>query len=114
MDLMKGLKALADETRLKILAMVSEKNLCAKAIAKRLELSEPSVSQHFKKLKEAGLVTGEKCGYYVHYQLRRKNLNRLLEKLKNFSEHVEIPRDCSDREKNHQASCCGEKGDSAS
>jgi ArsR family transcriptional regulator len=114
MDLIKGLKALADETRLKILAMVSEENLCAKAIARRLEVSEPSVSQHFKKLREAGLVTGEKCGYYVHYQLRKANIDKLAEELKNFSEHVEIPRDCSDREKNHQAGWRGEKGGSAS
>ena len=52
----KDFKAIGDETRLKILILLSTKNICAKGIAKHLEISEAAVSQHIKVLKEANLI----------------------------------------------------------
>ncbi|WP_294129312.1 helix-turn-helix transcriptional regulator [uncultured Clostridium sp.] len=76
----KVFKAIGDETRLKILILLSSKNVCAKGIAKHLEISEAAVSQHIKTLKEANLVIAYKEGYYVMYELNKD----VLENAKKF------------------------------
>ena len=76
----KVFKAIGDETRLKILILLSSKNVCAKGIAKHLEISEAAVSQHIKTLKEANLVMAYKDGYYVMYELNKD----VLENAKKF------------------------------
>ena len=76
----KVFKAIGDETRLKILILLSSKNVCAKGIAKHLEISEAAVSQHIKTLKEANLVIAYKDGYYVMYELNKD----VLENAKKF------------------------------
>ena len=66
-DLVKVFKALSDETRLKILLIISKRTICQKGISKHLGISESAVSQHIKVLKESGIVTGIKQGYSVIY-----------------------------------------------
>lgn len=69
-QIVKVFKALGDETRLKILIIVSKRNICAKGIAKHLNISEAAVSQHIKTLKDANIIVGEKTGYYINYKLQ--------------------------------------------
>lgn len=71
------LKAVADDTRLKILNRLLRHSDCVGALARRLALSEAAVSQHLKVLREAGLVTGEKRGYFMHYEVNRAQLHAL-------------------------------------
>lgn len=66
-DLVKVFKALSDETRLKILLIISKRTICQKGISRHLGISESAVSQHIKVLKESGVVTGIKQGYSVIY-----------------------------------------------
>lgn len=73
------LKALADDTRLKIFNILARQNLCAKGIASELNLSEAAVSQHIKVLKECGLIQGRKQGYFKHYQINKDTLLQLNE-----------------------------------
>ena len=47
------------------------------ALARHLGVSEAAVSQHVKVLREAGLVSGERRGYFMHYQVRREALHEL-------------------------------------
>lgn len=77
MTLLKNLKALADEKRLKILQMLITCDLCVGALAKQLGISKPAVSQHLQILRKAGLVRGEKRGYWTHYVVERKALKRI-------------------------------------
>lgn len=72
----KVFKAIADETRLKILILVSHKNICAKGIAKHLNISESAVSQHIKLLKESHLIIGHKRGYHLMYELNREAIEK--------------------------------------
>ena len=72
--LIHSLKALADENRLKILKILLSSDLCVGALAKRLDLSKPAVSQHLQILRKAGLVKGEKRGYWTHYMVDRQAL----------------------------------------
>lgn len=66
-DLVKVFKALSDETRLKILLIISKRTICQKGLSKHLGISESAVSQHIKVLKESKIVTGIKQGYSVIY-----------------------------------------------
>ena len=64
-------KALSDPTRLRLVKLLSasEGALCVNALAGRLEVSQSAVSQHLRVLRQAGLVRGERRGYFVHYSL---------------------------------------------
>lgn len=85
MDTVTILKALADETRFKILQLLLRRSYCVRSLAKLLTLSEATISQHLKVLKDAGLITGEKCGYFMHYEVERAALAALTESLENLS-----------------------------
>lgn len=69
-------KALGDETRLKILILLSEKKFCARGISKHLEISESAVSQHLKILKSSNIIKGKRVGYQICYTLVKGTLNR--------------------------------------
>lgn len=71
------LKAIADETRMNILSLLLRHNYCVRALARKLELSEGAISQHLKVLRDAGLLTGEKKGYFMHYDVNRDELHTL-------------------------------------
>ena len=73
-DLAKVFKALSDETRLKILLIISKRTICQKGISKYLGISDSAVSQHIKVLKEANIVTGIKEGYSVIYIINEESL----------------------------------------
>jgi tRNA (adenine37-N6)-methyltransferase len=61
-------KALASESRLKILLLLKEQPQCVGALARRLDMTQPSISQHLRVLTEAGLVRSTKTGNRVHYE----------------------------------------------
>lgn len=67
-------QALASAARRKILAYLSASDLTAGEIVERFEMSAPSVSKHLRILQNAGLITAEKKGQYIHYSLVRDNL----------------------------------------
>jgi DNA-binding transcriptional ArsR family regulator len=68
------MKALADPTRLTMLASMWKANdpICICDFTAGLELTQPTISHHMAKLKEAGLVESEKRGIWTYYQLHRK------------------------------------------
>jgi DNA-binding transcriptional ArsR family regulator len=75
------LKALADEKRLQIVTILLHSDLCVGALARHLGVSKPAVSQHLRVLRKAGLVSGEKRGYWTHYTVERQALVRLIAEL---------------------------------
>lgn len=70
--------ALADPTRLalvRLLASLPEGHRqCVRALAWRLGVSQPAVSQHLRVLREIGLVSGERSGRRIHYSLDRDQI----------------------------------------
>ena len=85
MRLINMLKALADEKRLKIVKILKSSDLCVGALADRLGVSKPAVSQHLKILREAGLVKGEKRGYWTHYWVDSQALAQIASELENLA-----------------------------
>jgi ArsR family transcriptional regulator, arsenate/arsenite/antimonite-responsive transcriptional repressor len=65
-------KALADETRLRIVAVLSHGQLCVCHLEEGLNLSQPKVSRHLAILRSAGLVEDERVGTWVYYRLIRQ------------------------------------------
>ncbi len=67
------LKALGDPTRLTMLAALwkARQPICICDFTADLELSQPTISHHMSKLKDAGLVESEKDGIWMFYRLRR-------------------------------------------
>jgi len=63
------LKLLGDKTRLTIVALLRDRELCVCDIAAVLGISQPGVSQHLKKMKAAGLLTERRQGQWAYYSL---------------------------------------------
>lgn len=74
-------KALADDTRLKILAALKEKEMYAELLAERLQLTAATVSFHMKKLLAAGLVDTRREQYYTVYSIRKEAFQMSLDEL---------------------------------
>lgn len=74
-------KALADETRLKILNALNEKEMYVELLAERLQLTPATVSFHMKKLLAAGLVETRREQYYTMYSLRKEAFSMTLEQM---------------------------------
>lgn len=76
------LKALADPTRLRMLALLVEQPepLCVCEINRQFEQRQPTISHHLRILREAGLIAGEKRGVWSYFQateLGRRSLSAL-------------------------------------
>jgi DNA-binding transcriptional ArsR family regulator len=69
-------QALSVEARVKILQMLKKGTLCVNALTYRLGITQSAVSQHLRVLKSAGLVKAEKRGYWMHYSINTKALER--------------------------------------
>jgi ArsR family transcriptional regulator len=75
-ELVTILKALSDETRLRIIKLLEQGELCVCDITAALEMVQPKVSFHLSALKEAGLIKDRKSGKWIHYSLNEKDLFR--------------------------------------
>ena len=62
-------KALADQTRLRILGLLAGGEVCVCEIHDSLQIPQPTASRHLAYLKRAGLVTGRREGLWVHYRV---------------------------------------------
>ncbi len=107
------LKALADENRMQIINLLLQRNYCVRALAEQLNLSQAAVSQHLKILREAGFLTGERKGYFMHYDVNRALLHELAEELDALAETER--RSCSAeqgscRDRQGKGCCRSEKG----
>ncbi|MEF8822672.1 MAG: metalloregulator ArsR/SmtB family transcription factor [Desulfohalobiaceae bacterium] len=102
-----ALKALAHETRWRMIQLLLGHSLCVGALAQTLGVTEAAASQHLQILRRAGLVRGEKRGYWTHYQVQTQELKRLGGELADLPERASGLRDLnaelcsgSDRENN--------------
>lgn len=71
------LKALGDETRLKIFHMLSKGELCACNLLEEFNITQPTLSYHMKILCESGLVNGRKDGIWTKYSINMDSLELL-------------------------------------
>ena len=85
-EIIKILKALSDENRVRILSLLNKRqNICVCEIREIIGLSQPTISSHLKVLENAGLIENSKEGKWINYKLnsylgaeKRKILNQIL------------------------------------
>lgn len=99
-ELVNMLKALSDNTRYRLVNLLLKHDFCVGALATHLNISESAVSQHLKVLRDAGIVRGDKRGYYTHYYVDRKMLQQLADQMIKLSKTVPSDNKC------HQGKNC--------
>jgi ArsR family transcriptional regulator, arsenate/arsenite/antimonite-responsive transcriptional repressor len=62
-------KALADKTRLRILALLGDNEVCVCHVHDSLGVPQPTVSRHLAYLRRSGLVAARRDGVWMHYQV---------------------------------------------
>jgi len=72
MKLVEIFKAIGDETRIRILALVWDGDMCVCEIEKSLNLTQSNASRHLTVLKNAGILSSFKKAQWTYYQLNEK------------------------------------------
>lgn len=72
-------KALGDETRLKIIEILSCGELCACDILESFDITQPTLSYHMKILIECGLVRSRKEGSWIRYSNNKEIISEITE-----------------------------------
>ncbi|PLR78698.1 ArsR family transcriptional regulator [Bacillus sp. V3-13] len=67
------LKLLGDKTRLSMLGLLMIDECCVCEFVEIYKMSQPAISQHLRKLKDAGLVRENRKGQWIFYSLNREN-----------------------------------------
>jgi len=85
-----ALKAISDETRLKIIDMISCGEICACDILDTLDIKQATLSYHMKILSECGLVNARRDGAWMRYTLNKEKTENII----NFINHITTEKDC--------------------
>ena len=84
-------KAIADETRQKIMSICCCNSITVSEIVDQLDVSQPSVSHHLKILRQAGLVTADRRGKEIYYSLNQEALAKgCCQVAENFAPEVQL------------------------
>ena len=62
-------RALADPTRLRLLNLIADREICVCYLVEILRISQPKVSRHLAYLRRAGIVASRREGKWMHYRL---------------------------------------------
>jgi len=101
--------ALADKTRLRLLNLMRDEEVCVCFFTEVLGDSQPKVSRHLAYLRNAGIVTARRDGKWMHYSISQPHENaakRVLHQLFDWMDSKEALR--QDREKYKQVCCSPE------
>lgn len=88
-ELAEVLKALGEETRLKIVSLLKVRDCCVCELVPLFDISQPAISKHMSRLKQAGLVSEKRKGQWVFYSLNKSRFDELclsLDKLPDMTE----------------------------
>jgi DNA-binding transcriptional ArsR family regulator len=85
-ELLRILRAVADDTRLRVLKLIAERPRTTQELAPLVGLSNAGLSKSLRRLAEAGLITPRRQGYYVVYSLERGSVRAASAGLGDFLE----------------------------
>lgn len=92
-------KLLCDKNRLMMMALLKEEELCVCHMVDILQMSQPSVSQHVRKLKAAAFVLERRQGQWIYYSINpnvSEYIKQVLEGLPSMKEII----------RKYKTSCC--------
>ncbi len=92
-------RALADPTRLRLLNLIADREICVCYFVEILQMSQPKISRHLAYLRKAGIATARREGKWMHYRLAIPKdaiaASILQETLRHLREKPEMKRDLS-------------------
>jgi len=90
-------RALADPTRLRLLNLIADREICVCYFVEILAISQPKISRHLAYLRRAGIVAARRQGRWMHYRLVAPQdtvaSSILKETLKHLRERPDMRRD---------------------
>src|SRR5699024_10242808 len=69
----KILKAIGEETRLKIISYLTIDSFCVCELIELLQMSQPSISQHLRRLRQVEVILEERRGKWIFYSLNQEH-----------------------------------------
>lgn len=112
-NLVEFLKSISDETRLRILVLLAHREMCVCEICEVLGESQPKVSRHLARLRDAGYVKDDRQGQWVFYYTNLNNsvYEEIMESiLKNRDEFSQFTMDINKlEEKASEGTFCSRK-----
>ncbi|MBD3388799.1 MAG: metalloregulator ArsR/SmtB family transcription factor [Candidatus Altiarchaeales archaeon] len=75
------LKVLANPTRIQILNLLSEKDLCVCVLSEAMGKSQPNISQHLTKLKDNDIIESYGKGKLAFYRIKDRRVKQILERI---------------------------------
>lgn len=92
--------ALADKTRLRLLNLMRDGEVCVCFFAETLQTNNPKISRHLSYLKRSNLVTGRRDGKWMHYRINAPTDKNALEVFNSTMKMLEADKQMkADREK---------------
>ena len=98
--------ALADRTRLRLLNLMRDGEVCVCFLADTLETNDPKISRHLAYLKRADLVTGRREGKWMHYRINEPADAKARQLLRNTLDMVESDPEMEKDRKRLIKVCC--------
>lgn len=99
-------KALADRTRLRLIGLLGDSEVCVCFLVEILKTSQPKISRHLAYLRRAQIVSARREGKWMHYRLAEppdEHAARIFREVRaSLTEHPEFQRD---REKLEKVCC---------
>jgi len=83
-------KLISDETRLRMMLLLYQENLCVCQLAGILNVPQPRISKYLSKLRDLDLVYDQRKSKFVYYTLKKEhpmltlNFNKILENIANY------------------------------
>jgi DNA-binding transcriptional ArsR family regulator len=82
------LRCICDETRLRILELINDKELCVNDLVAKLKKDQPLISHHLRTLKSCGIVKARQEGKKTMYTVSTKEISHLISNIEQASKKI--------------------------
>ncbi len=90
MEKSKIFKAFSNDVRMKIFNFLLEGKMCVSGIVSKLDVTQPTVTQHLRILQQLGLVKSKKIGYWMHYYVDESGLKKVRDEFEKFVKTLRV------------------------
>jgi len=101
--------ALADTTRLRLLNLIRDEEVCVCFFVEALSESQPKISRHLAYLRKAGLVSARRDGKWMHYRIVPPENPQLRKILENALESLKLQNETQQEHEKLVEACCSVK-----
>src|SRR5215470_20073580 len=99
-------RALADPTRLRLLNLIADREICVCYFVEILRISQPKVSRHLAYLRRAGIVASRREGKWMHYRLVMPTDKSAAAILRETLRHLSDDREMRQDRARLRSACC--------